>query len=394
MISLSPMKARVGNGWILQSAPVLALLMQLVHGSQASAEEADEKEAAGGHRAVVAIISMQSCCSDLAWVEAEKITEAELSALDFNVEVVDGVAIDDEEQLQELASMGMGKNADCALRIVKNPEGNGGDVDLWIFDKTTEKSIHKNLPIEDHTDSDAASVVALRIVEVLRAGLLEMKVLNSTANKGKTTPPRKEKKGKDDKVEKKALPQADIREQDTLMAPGKSRGKIGLRVGLEALGGPGGTGVKGAVNLALRWNIVPYLSLEIEGFASFAGQNIEKEEGQSSLGISIIRGWLLWELLHTGRIKLCAGIAGGVLIAWSEGSGAEEPAAQTDSTYAGYVGGTLQIAVMLSKHIWLRLGFTPGVSIPEVSIRFFGSEVATFGRPVLEGFLGLEFRIP
>ncbi|MFH1436816.1 MAG: hypothetical protein ABIJ56_14005 [Pseudomonadota bacterium] len=255
------------------------------------------------------------------------------------------------------------------------------------------QAIRKTLPIGDHTDSDAASVVALRIVEVLGAGLLEMKGLNSSENSGKAKP-LKEEEGKDGIVEKKTPPKTDIKEESPAPAPDGKRGKIGLRVGLEALGGPGGTGAKGAVSLALRWSIVPYLSLEMEGLAAFAGQSIEEEEGRASFGVGIIRGWLLWELLHTGRVKLCAGIAVGALIAWSEGSGAEEPAAQADSTYTGYIGGTLQLAVALAKHIWLRLGFTPGVSIPEVSIRFFGGEVATFGRPVLEGFLGLEFRIP
>ena len=390
MISLAPMKARAGKGRILQSAPVLALLIQSVCSSHVYAEE---NETAADHHAVVAIISMKSCCSGLAWVEAERISETELSALGFNVEVVGGAAVDDEEQLEELEKIGMEKNADCAFRIIKSPEGNSGNVDLWIFNRTTGQATHKTLPIGDHTDPDAASVAALRIVEVLGAGLLEMKVRNSAEKSGNARP-LKNKEGKDGKVEKKTPPKAGTREENAVPAPDAKRGKIGLRAGLEALGGPGGTGVKGAVNLALRWSIVPYLSLEVEGLAAFAGQSMEEEEGRASFGVGIIRGWLLLELLHTGRVKLCAGIAVGALIAWSEGSGAEEPAAQADSTYTGYVGGTLQLAVVLAKHIWLRLGFTPGVSIPEVSVRFFGSEVATFGRPVLEGFLGLEFRIP
>ena len=59
------------------------------------------------------------------------------------------------------------------------------------------------------------------------------------------------------------------------------------------------------------------------------------------------------------------------------------------------IGASAQLAVVLIRHLWLRTGFSVGTTVPrEIAVRFGGHEVASFGRPVLEGFIGMEVRVP
>ena len=63
--------------------------------------------------------------------------------------------------------------------------------------------------------------------------------------------------------------------------------------------------------------------------------------------------------------------------------------------YAAYIGGTAQLAFVLIRYLWLRTGFSIGTTAPnEIAVRFEGVKVASFGRPIMEGFLGFEVRVP
>jgi len=68
---------------------------------------------------------------------------------------------------------------------------------------------------------------------------------------------------------------------------------------------------------------------------------------------------------------------------------------RTETGHAACFAGGLQMAVVLTRYLWLRTGFSVGLTLPdEITVVFAGEKVAAFGRPLLEGFLGLEGRVP
>jgi len=338
----------------------------------------------------VVIISMKACCADEAWEAAEKTAAAEFSALGFDVETVDGTATDTEGQWAELGSIVEEKKAVCALRISLADAGSRKGADVWVNETVTGKTIYRFIPFEGSPDAEAASVVALRVVELLRASLLELTMAPEGAKEA--GPPAEVVAMIEDK---KPAPQAKLDEELAVPpGPGKPPGQLGLRLGAEALGSPGGMGAMGAVNLSLRWNFVPYLSAEIDAMITFVTRSVKHGDASASIDLSAVRGWLLWEFLRGKILRLCVGAGGGILLAWSRGFVSGFFETRTDVTWAGFVGATVQTGIVLSKNLWLRPGFIVGFSLPPIRVTFWDTRVARFGMPLMEGFLNIEIRVP
>jgi len=337
---------------------------------------AQKKGKADGNGAGIVIVSMKKCCPDEAWIEAETVTLEEFRALNFKVAVIDGIATGERERRIELGVLAEEKHAACALRIVKPPEGTASGVDLWITDRVTGKTVFKNITIEEEESSEPALVVALRVVELLRASLLEITVPDAPG--GDVEP----------------LPQMVEMVKEVTGAVEKPPGPVGLRLGAEVIGAPGGAGARGAVAMAVRWSVFTHLSLELDGFISLFGKDIKEEGASASFYTAVARVWSLWEIRGRGLFRPSIGAGGGLLIPWAKGSGSAYYEVRTDRGAVGYVGATAQLALALTRSFWLRFGVNAGASLPEVRMLFAGKEVASFGMPLIEGFFNLEVKIP
>ena len=363
-----------------------ALLAAALTGAPAArAQEA----AAGDAPSKVVIISMKACCPDEAWEAAEKTAAAEFSALGFDVETVDGTATDTEGQWAELGTIAEEAKAVCAVRISLADAGSSKGADVWVNETVKGMTIYRFIPFEGSPDDEAASVVALRAVELLQA-TFELTL----------SPQEAKKAGASGKVvarieEKKPAPRAKLdKELAVPPAPRPTAGQVGLRLGIAALGSPGGMGAMGAVNLSLRWNFVPYLSAEIDGMITLITRSVKQGDASASFDVSAVRGWLLWEFLRGKILRLCVGAGGGILLAWSRGFVSGFFETRTDVTYAGFVGATVQTGIVLSKNLWIRPGFIVGFSLPPIRMTFWETRVARFGMPSMEGFLNIEIRVP
>jgi hypothetical protein len=339
----------------------------------------------------VVILAMGACCPDEAWPEAEAKATAELSALRFEVEVVEAQAVDEQGQYEELVKTLEQKSATCAVRFFISPDG-VGSADLFIVDAATGDRVFRRMTLSDPSDAEAASVIALRVVETLQASLLELK-----ADEPPPEPAVEDKKPEEEKVEPTASKPLPPVEDIFKKPPDRKRmepGTVGLRLGLSALGSPGGTDAMGAVNLSLRGSVAPFLSLEIDNAITLLSRPIRSGVASSSFDMAVIRGWILWDFFRHRIVRLSAGGGGGLLLAWSTGFGPAAVETETDLTNAAYLGATVQAAFVLTENLWLRLGFNVGAALPGITVYFFEDEMADFGLPLMEGFLNLEIRVP
>lgn len=348
-----------------------------------------------GDGVAVAIVSMQKHCGGESWPEAERKTKAELESVHFNVFVVNGRVMDEDARAEEIKMIAAYKDAACAVRVVRTPGQGGGTVDVWVQDDRSGESVYWQLVADDLEGPDGASILALRIVELIRASLYALQKPDSAEAEMEIPP------GAVKVLQNTAGP-VEVQVEETVgpAAAGPlanpSKGAFGIRLGFSGIGSPGGTGGRGALDMALRWSFVPFLSVEAEGLFTVVGKDIRHLEAGATFNAALLRAWLIWEILHRGRVRFCAGAGAGGLFAWTQGyAPAESYDVRSELGRAAFLGGSIQIAFVLSRYVWLRAGFAAGTTFPdEIKVRFSGEEVASFGRPLLEGALGVEVHLP
>jgi hypothetical protein len=318
--------------------------------------------------AKIVLLSLGSCCHDEAWPEAEKAAVQELQGFDFTVEVVQGTAVTEKDRRIELLETAQQHDAICALRIVRLTEGGG--VDLWIIDRVTGKMVYRQIPLDVAQGSQSASLVALRVVELLRASLLELELPDV---KPQTPPPQ---------------PAKDLVDRDR----DKPEGPVGLLTGASLLGSFEGAGIQGAINWIVNYRPIPRLAVELEGLVSFASQNISDDNRSATFDVAAVRAWVLWFIIPHGVVRPVLGAGGGMLVPWAQE--VKDGNAKKKHGLVAYVGGTLKVVLALTRTFWLRVSVAAGTALPEVRIKFNEEKVAFFGMPLIEGQLLLEFRIP
>lgn len=356
---------------------------------------AEETGSMDGQGSSIVIVGMKKCCTSEAWPEAEEKTKTELASIDFEVIVVDGKTSHEEAWEAEIKNAAGADGAIGALRIVRLPEGEGGSVDVWIRDGKTGESVFWQLAADDLKGPDAAAILALRVVELVRASVYGLKMPGVSWATAVDLPPGTIRVIDSPPQPPEAPPAPSGKPIDVRLMGSLKKGDIGLRLGFSGLGSTGGTGGQGAVEFAVRWNFVRFFSMELGMFFSVVGRDIVRLDESASFDVAALRGFLLWEVLRGRRLKISLGAGVGVLFAWSKGKAPEGVAVSDELGYAAYIGGSAQLAVVLIRYLWLRTGFSVGTTVPrEIAVRFGGDEVASFGRPVLEGFLGMEVRVP
>jgi hypothetical protein len=325
---------------------------------------------AHAEEARIVLLSLASCCPDEAWPEAEKAAVQELQGFDFTVEVVDATAVSEKDRRIELLETAKSHDAVCALRIVKLTEGGG--VDLWIIDRVTGKMVYRQIPLKVEQDPESASIVALRVVELLRASLLELELPDVTPQ---LAPPQ---------------PTMQVVARDR---PVKPEGPVGLLTGVSVLASPGeDTGVQGAISWLIDYRPIPPIAVELEGLVSFASSDIRKGNLTATFDVAAARAWLLWFIRPTGVVRPVIGAGAGIIIPWSQG--VMSGRAHKEYGLVAYAGGTFKLVFAVTRSFWIRASFATGAVAPRVKIFFNGTRVARFGLPLLEGQLLLEIRIP
>ena len=366
----------------------------------ANAEDFEEKSLP-----LVLIVTMQACSENALPMTEEK-TGAEFKGLGFSVDVVgcEGVAEGEGTVaffgvLEKIAEE---RGAVCAIRILRFEEAGVGGADIWVADRVTKKTTYKRWTPMWEEDDETAEIIALKIVEILKVSFIEL-TFPSFKESHPPPPAPVEKMVEAAKAEigvstspappknlQPSEPPIELKDQRR----GKSAGRVGLRLGGSVLGTPGSLGALGAVEVGVRWNVLAMLALEVEGVLTPLGKDSKQGDMSLTFSMAAARVWLIWEPLRLKVFRLGLGPGVGILIAWARGFVTGMEGVSKDSTTVGYAGGSLQGVFVLIRNLWLRLGFTAGSSVPRVSVYSDGRQLETFGMPLLEGFLGLELRIP
>ena len=330
---------------------------------------------AADEQGLVVLISMQSCCPDEAWPEAERAARAEFEALNLTVEVVTCGTEEDRQRHRELERVARERNAFCALRIVRVRQGTGSDVEIWVNDRITGKTTFRVLHTDGKPEPEEARLTALRLVEVLRASLLE-----------RSHPPQADER----------FSLRDARAVDLKVSAGEpSRpGKFGVRVGAGFVTSPGGAGFHAAAQLCIRWEALDQIAFELNGLLTITGEDIQHQDARTTFDLAAVRAWVLWNAHGQGIWRASLGLGAGLVVPWANAQNASEFRIHSDRGAVTYLGAGAQLGIEINSWLHFRLGLRGGLLFPEVTIAIDDQPVASFGRPMVESFANLEVRIP
>ncbi len=279
-------------------------------------------------------------------------------------------------ELQRLARQ---ERAFCALRILRAKGGPRSAVDLSLTDRLTNKTLWRTIRVNQSAPG-AASLVALRVVELLRASLLELTVRRR--QRARVVPA----------VVQRLARLPGRRFPRVTTAPRRPR-PWALRSGLGVTGGPGGVGAHGQIELAVRWSPLSHFALEVTSTVTAIGIDLAERGLQASADLGTATAWALWEIRSRGRLRPALGLGVGVLWLWSTGRASPQVRTRTDVAAAATIAARAELGLVLTPWLWLRLSVAAGVALPEIEIHFLGERVARLGLPVITGQLGLEIRL-
>jgi hypothetical protein len=274
-----------------------------------------------------------------------------------------------------------------AIAAVRISATDGGTVEMTIIDRATGKTVRRSLLSASSADPAAIELIAIRTIELLRASLLEVMLphpsrgdvpvtakIHSLAyvpskTSSSSVVPKVATKPEDNWVSRIVLSAGPV----LVVARSWSTG-FDLGLGATAvLFGP--TVLEGAVQF-------PLISMEheaTEGRASLNGN-------QFRIGTRYCRRYRVFE----------GGLSAGVTMAALRFAGhAKAPYVVETSnvmTYGGYVG--VSLGIRLSQRLRVRLEQTGAYLVPRTVVRFAGNQETSFGPPVANTVLALEWGIP
>ncbi len=333
-------------------------------------------EPPGGGNTMVVLVSMEACCVAEAYPRVERLVAAELGALGFTVLGVTGMSTSERGRRIELGVLAEEKRALAALRIVQITAASVM-VEVWVRRHGAGNPVFKSLAIRATDADEAASVIALRVVELLQAKVSEEEGVPTRSTLPESAP--------QPEPEQNLLPPP-----QTVPALSWSG-----RVGFGGIGSIGQVGPMATANAAVRMQgLFPSLALEVDALLSFAGDGAQQDGEAASFTIGTVRAWVLWEPLPTNLVQPSLGLGDGLLIASSRGHRSESFEAVRATTAVGYAGATVQGMIWVTERLGLLAALSAGFAIPRITIVFGGRDVARFGRPLWEGLVAVEARLP
>ena len=338
--------------WAGRSAAVVALWLALAAAQTVRADEAQHVTAV--------VVSTSDCCPESAYEAAEARLVRELEILDVDVQLVHGRARREGAQRREFLRLGRHNRAELTVRLVRARHLAG--VQLWVSEAGSADVTSRYLSVGDLEGEGAAQIASLKAVEAI-VGCRQDLRLDQYAE---------------------AVPEVS-------RVARNPRFRVGL--GPVLVGSPGGVGPRGGLRLGLSWTVVPSLSIRATGLVTFPGPELSSGVASSTFDLGIVRGWWVWHFVDRGPVRGAASLGGGVAMFASEGASSVH-VTRRDTTTTGVIGAGLEAAVVPAEFLRVRFGVAVGVLVPEVVVQFDSDPVASFGRPLVEGSVGIVLALP
>ena len=304
-----------------------------------------------------------------AWAEAEQRTVAELEAVGLSVVEIDASEATSNHPAGALGSAARRHSAVAAVRLIRYEKPPG--VDIWVVDEVTGKTSLRHVSTGHLPASEAVAVVALAVVELLNASLLELRAAHP--RRGSATPSRAVFRLVDDNLETPLTPY-----------------RFALRAGAAVIGSPGGLGVMAGPTLGAGFGLHRMWVLEAEVLATATQSRLDGDAGEAHVGLGIGR-LMLAHRASTQRVQPMFGIGAGVLFAWATGEPEDRYRAANDATAVFLPSAFGALAARIGSSLRIRLALGAGFAVPALSTTLAGEPSATAGRPLLDATVGLEW---
>jgi len=262
----------------------------------------------------------------------------------------------------ELEPLARGRGAAAGL-IVNDMTG---AVELCILDRSTGLTAFREAILADQ-HGGSTEVVAIRVVESLRAALL-------TVEKPRRAP---------------APPTPRASPVERASPPTAGRWAAALRGGGSY--SPGGLGVGGQVGMAVSWALTPRVGVALDGVFSPRASTAGSTEGRATV-VTVLVGPSL-ELGVSdpgGRLRVLAGVGAWLGLLAMKGDATPPFVAQRAEVLTLVPHADARLLLQLASHLAISAGLSVGFAAPKVAVSFAEREVATWGRPLVLGFVGLE----
>jgi hypothetical protein len=245
----------------------------------------------------------------------------------------------------------------------------GAGIEIWLVDRASGKMTFRQVILGLYKPDEAPDVISVRMVETLRATLMEVEQQRQLAE---ASPPRA--------LPARATPSAPV-----------TPSRFTLSVGGGAAFSPGGVRALGYLSAALGWRLDARLSLALDGALTPVDTTLHGPEGDSRIN------WYLTGVSAsfcatdpTAPLRLRSGA--GVWLAWMTALGQANVPLENRRTLSVSAIPHVDLGLRwsLTRRLGLGLDGSAGFSAPGLRIDFAGREAATWGRPLWLGRLTLE----
>jgi hypothetical protein len=315
------------------------------------------------HAATVAILWPPAPSAEV--TQALTLLRGELLSVGLEVMIADradarGVGRTDSlAWLETLAARG-------ASAVIDAPEDNVLEaVDVWVL-KTQPRRFEVTRVAVEPTDQRQPEMLALRAVEALRAGLLQ---IDWAARKRRNDPIAKP-------------PMATV-SADEGSVPARPDPRVGLEVGAAALMSLDGLGPAVIPTVRLGWAARPWLVMQASAAGLGSRSTVSATAGNARVAqqYAVLGGF--YRLRSTQRLWPFVGLAAGALHTSIEGQAGWGTGGHTAERWSGLLDVSLGAGLRLFGRSYLTVAAHAQVAEPYVAIHIVDTVAATSGRPNL-----------
>jgi hypothetical protein len=312
----------------------------------------------------------------------------ELSATAFELVELEVGAVDARAALAHVAAA---HDAGAALRVrvasSRPAEATRLSVELWSASSDAAAGALDTITVPDG-ETHAAEVLAVRVVETLRARSLGLVLAQPSAAVAPKPEPGPDAQGTEalKGAQRDAERSADEELEAEVIVPAEPMSSraparaLWLELAPSFVLSSGGLGPQLSALLALRLDASRLLSISVFGAAPLWRAELAAQEGQANVST-----WLLGAAIDAQlRWRASALSAGaGIASVLTHMRGSASPPFEGDAELVTSAAPVLRAALHVQLTAWLRVGARGmlGAALPRVSVRFEEREVARWGQP-------------
>ena len=305
--------------------------------------------------------------------------QAELRALRF--EVPDVEITPDPPARERLEEAARRSSAVAAVRIVPSSAG----VEVWIVDRMTGKTVLRELVTDDTRGAAGVATIALRVVELLRASLMELDA--PRAPPGEVQPP---PLIRELMAPSGATPSASQAEALPSAAPA-----FAVELGPALLLSPGGLSPAGDLNAAVHFRPFDGLGASVVALIPLVPSSVSGPEGVTTARIGLVGAAFRWAFASPGS-AWAPSLGAGIALIWLHLDGAPAPGYAGTSadlvTFAPF--GRVGLGVAILPRLHVRADALGGLVNARPVVKFGDRTAAVWGTPFVAPTLGLELGWP